>query len=78
MPRDDGSAVTRLMSDNAVRRLPFVEDGQPVRFVSLGDVAEIGEGTVDAGRHLRIAGQVLTLGHAAVATQCAANARGLR
>lgn len=37
---DDGVDVAvRLMRDHAIRRLPVVEDGQPVGLVSIGDLA---------------------------------------
>lgn len=35
-PVDD---VIRMMSDKAVRRIPVVEDGQPIGIVALGDLA---------------------------------------
>ncbi|MFG2648664.1 CBS domain-containing protein [Streptomyces sp. NPDC048436] len=38
-PDDAVSAAVSLMLENAVRRLPVVEDGQPVGMVSLGDLA---------------------------------------
>ncbi|MEU7576981.1 CBS domain-containing protein [Streptomyces sp. NPDC041068] len=38
-PDDAVSAAVDLMRDHAVRRLPVVEDGQPVGMVSLGDLA---------------------------------------
>ncbi|MEV7194755.1 CBS domain-containing protein [Streptomyces sp. NPDC093510] len=38
-PDDAVSAAVGLMRDHAVRRLPVVEDGQPVGMVSLGDLA---------------------------------------
>lgn len=39
-PDDAVSAAVVLMRDNAVRRLPVVEDGRPVGMVSIGDLAE--------------------------------------
>lgn len=38
-PDDAVSAAVGLMRENAVRRLPVVEDGHPVGMVSLGDLA---------------------------------------
>ncbi|WP_128382072.1 CBS domain-containing protein [Streptomyces cavernae] len=38
-PGDAVSAAVALMRDNAVRRLPVVEDGRPVGMVSIGDIA---------------------------------------
>lgn len=38
-PDDAVSAAVSLMLENAVRRLPVVENGQPVGMVSLGDLA---------------------------------------
>ncbi|WP_069886696.1 CBS domain-containing protein [Streptomyces luteocolor] len=38
-PDDAVSAAVGLMREHAVRRLPVVEDGQPVGMVSLGDLA---------------------------------------
>jgi CBS domain-containing protein len=38
-PDDAVSTAVELMRDHAVRRLPVVEDGQPVGMVSLGDLA---------------------------------------
>ncbi|MEV0320927.1 CBS domain-containing protein [Streptomyces sp. NPDC050658] len=37
-PDDAVSAAVRLMRENAVRRLPVVEDGLPVGMVFLGDL----------------------------------------
>jgi CBS domain-containing protein len=39
-PDDTVEAAVRLVRDNAVRRLPVVEDDRPVGIVSLGDLAE--------------------------------------
>ena len=36
---DDVSEAVRLMRENAVRRLPVIEDGQVAGMVSLGDLA---------------------------------------
>jgi signal-transduction protein with cAMP-binding, CBS, and nucleotidyltransferase domain len=36
---DDAAVAARLMRDNAVRRLPVIEDGQVAGVVSLGDLA---------------------------------------
>jgi CBS domain-containing protein len=38
-PDDAVSAAVELMRDHAIRRLPVIEDGQPVGMVSLGDLA---------------------------------------
>ena len=38
-PDDDLDMVIRLMRERAVRRIPVVEDGEPVGLVSLGDLA---------------------------------------
>ncbi|MGA4838690.1 CBS domain-containing protein [Streptomyces sp. G45] len=38
-PDDEVSAAVGLMRDHAVRRLPVVEDGQPIGMVSIGDLA---------------------------------------
>jgi CBS domain-containing protein len=38
-PSDSVDEVVRLMRDKAIRRLPVVENGQPVGIVSLGDLA---------------------------------------
>ncbi|WP_018657117.1 CBS domain-containing protein [Actinomadura flavalba] len=38
-PGDDLDGAVALMRDNAVRRLPVVQDGVPVGIVSLGDLA---------------------------------------
>ncbi|WP_432056354.1 CBS domain-containing protein [Streptomyces sp. bgisy022] len=39
-PDDPVSTAARLMRDQAVRRIPVVENGLPVGVVSLGDLAE--------------------------------------
>jgi CBS domain-containing protein len=39
-PDDTVEDAVRLVRDNAVRRLPVVEDDRPVGIVSLGDLAE--------------------------------------
>ena len=36
---DDAAVAVRLMRENAVRRLPVIEDGQVAGMVSLGDLA---------------------------------------
>ena len=36
---DDAAVAARLMRDNAVRRLPVIDDGQVAGVVSLGDLA---------------------------------------
>jgi len=36
---DDAAVAVRLMRENAVRRLPVIEDGQVAGVVSLGDLA---------------------------------------
>lgn len=38
-PSDTVSEVVRLMRERAIRRLPVVENGQPVGIVSMGDLA---------------------------------------
>lgn len=38
-PDDDIDVAIRLMRDRSVRRVPVVEDGQPVGLVSIGDLA---------------------------------------
>jgi CBS domain-containing protein len=38
-PDADVSEAVRLMQERAVRRLPVVQDGQPVGILSLGDLA---------------------------------------
>lgn len=38
-PNDDVDDAVKLMSENAVRRLPVVDGQQPVGIVSLGDLA---------------------------------------
>ena len=38
----DATEARRLMSDNAVRRLPVIDDGQIVGIVSMGDLAAFG------------------------------------
>ena len=41
-PDDSIEDAKRLMSEKAVRRLPVIENGQPVGIVSLGDIANAG------------------------------------
>jgi len=38
-PSDTVPEAVRLMRDKAIRRLPVVEDGQPVGILSIGDLA---------------------------------------
>jgi CBS domain-containing protein len=38
-PKDSVADAVRMMSEHAVRRLPVVEDGEPVGIVSIGDLA---------------------------------------
>jgi len=38
-PSDDVETAVRLMREKAIRRLPVVDNGRPVGFVSLGDLA---------------------------------------
>jgi CBS domain-containing protein len=38
-PSDTAPETVQLMRDKAIRRLPVVEDGQPVGIISLGDLA---------------------------------------
>jgi CBS domain-containing protein len=42
-PSDTVSEAVRLMRDRAIRRLPVVENGQPVGIVSMGDLASAQE-----------------------------------
>jgi CBS domain-containing protein len=44
-PTDTVDDAVRLMRENAIRRLPVVENGQPVGIVSLGDLV------IDRDRH---------------------------
>lgn len=39
-PTDTVDDAVRLMRDNALRRLPIMEDGRPVGIVSIGDLAK--------------------------------------
>ena len=41
-PDDSIEDAKRIMSEKAVRRLPVVENGQPVGIISLGDIANAG------------------------------------
>jgi len=45
---DDAAVAVRLMRENAVRRLPVIEDGQVAGVVSLGDLALADEVTAAA------------------------------
>jgi CBS domain-containing protein len=38
-PDEDSDNAVRIMRERAVRRLPVVEDGQPVGVISIGDLA---------------------------------------
>lgn len=38
-PEDDADTVVRRMRERAVRRVPVVENGQPVGMLSIGDMA---------------------------------------
>jgi CBS domain-containing protein len=38
-PAEDVDRAVQLMRDNAIRRLPVVENGRPVGIVSIGDLA---------------------------------------
>lgn len=38
-PTDSTDRAVRLMRENAVRRIPVVENGEPIGIVSLGDLA---------------------------------------
>lgn len=38
-PNSSVDEAVKLMRDNAIRRLPVVEEGKPVGIVSLGDLA---------------------------------------
>jgi CBS domain-containing protein len=40
-PEDDVESAVETMRSRAIRRLPVVENGQPVGIVSLGDLAEL-------------------------------------
>jgi CBS domain-containing protein len=39
-PTEDAGDAVRLMTEKNIRRLPVVDDGQPVGIVSLGDLAQ--------------------------------------
>lgn len=43
----DVNEASRIMADKQIRRLPVVENGQPVGIVSLGDVAVRADGPGD-------------------------------
>ena len=45
---DDAAVVVRLMRENAVRRLPVIQDGQVAGVLSLGDLALADEVTAAA------------------------------
>jgi CBS domain-containing protein len=46
-PEDDVATAVDLMRTRAIRRLPVLEDGQPVGIVSIGDLAvAVGGGSV--------------------------------
>jgi CBS domain-containing protein len=38
-PDDDVAEAARLVRERAVRRIPVIQDGTPVGFVSIGDLA---------------------------------------
>jgi CBS domain-containing protein len=38
-PQDSVAEAVRMMSEHAIRRLPVVENGEPVGIVSIGDLA---------------------------------------
>jgi CBS domain-containing protein len=48
----DISSATKIMSEAKVRRLPVVDDGKVVGFLSLGDIASIGRFDTEAGKTL--------------------------
>jgi CBS domain-containing protein len=39
-PDDDIKDAIKLMRDHAIRRIPVIEDGQPVGILSIGDLAK--------------------------------------
>ncbi|MCD8048307.1 MAG: CBS domain-containing protein [Clostridia bacterium] len=51
-PDDDITSATKKMSQAKVRRLPVINDGQVVGFLSLGDIASIGKYDMEAGKTL--------------------------
>lgn len=43
-PDDSIERATEMMRDKAIRRIPIVEDGEPVGIVSIGDLAVAADG----------------------------------
>ncbi len=48
----DIESATQIMSEAKVRRLPVVDDGKIVGFVSLGDISRTGKFDMEAGKAL--------------------------
>ena len=48
----DVSSATKIMSEAKVRRLPVIDDGKVVGFLSLGDIASVGGYDTEAGKAL--------------------------
>lgn len=48
----DVTSATKIMSEAKVRRLPVVDDGKVVGFLSLGDIASVGRYDMEAGKTL--------------------------
>ncbi len=48
----DVTSAVKIMSDSKVRRLPVVDDGKVVGFLSLGDIASVGKYDMEAGKAL--------------------------
>lgn len=46
------TSAAKIMSEAKVRRLPVVDDGKVVGFLSLGDIASIGKYDMEAGKTL--------------------------
>ena len=42
-PDADVKDAARIMTDHAIRRLPVLENGEPIGIVSLGDLAEVAD-----------------------------------
>ena len=48
----DVTSAAKIMSEAKVRRLPVVDDGKVVGFLSLGDIASVGKFDTEAGKTL--------------------------
>lgn len=48
----DVASATRIMGEAKVRRLPVVDDGKVVGFISLGDISRTGKFDMEAGKAL--------------------------